>query len=133
MYAVVMIRGTINASRQIKDTLKMLNLHRINNCTLIPEKASYKGMLQKVKDYVTWGEVDEEVVKILLNKNGVENVEEAMKKLREGEKLKNITKPYFSLPPPKKGYKSIKKPFTMGGSSGYRGEKINELIKYPNI
>ncbi len=129
MYAVVMIRGTINANRKIKDTLKMLNLHRINNCTIVPEDVSYKGMLQKVKDYVTWGEVKEEVMKKLLAKNGVENVEEAIKKLKEGEKLKNITKPYFNLPPPKKGYKSIKKPFTMGGSSGYRGESINELIE----
>ena len=129
MYAVVRIRGTIGARRDIRDTLKMLNLRRINSCTIVPETPSYKGMLQKVKDYVTWGEVDDETIALLLKRNGVENVEEAIKKLKEGEKLKNITNPCIRLHPPRKGYKSIKKPFHMGGSAGYRGEAINELIR----
>ncbi len=129
MYAVVRIRGTIGARREIRDTLKMLNLLRINSCTIIPETPSYKGMLQKVKDYVTWGEVNDETIAMLLKRNGVENVEEAIKKLKEGEKLKNITNPCIRLHPPRKGYRSIKKPFSMGGSAGYRGDAINELIR----
>ena len=129
MYAVVRIRGTIGARRDIRDTLKMLNLRRINSCTIIPENPSYKGMLQKVKDYVTWGEIDDETLALLLKRNGVDNVEEAIKKLKEGEKLKNITNPCIRLPPPRKGYKSIKKPFHLGGSAGYRGKEINELIR----
>ncbi|KAA0009023.1 MAG: 50S ribosomal protein L30, partial [Thermoplasmata archaeon] len=84
MYAVIRIRGTIGARREIRDTLKMLNLLRINSCTIIPETPSYKGMLQKVKDYVTWGEASDETLALLLKRNGVENVEEAIKKLKEG-------------------------------------------------
>ena len=129
MYAVVRIRGTIGANRQIRDTLKMLNLRKINSCTIVPDNPSYKGMLQKVKDYVTWGEVSDDILAMLLKRNGVENVEEAIKELKEGEKLKNITNPCIRLAPPRKGYKSIKKPFKLGGSAGYRGKKINELIR----
>lgn len=129
MFAVIRIRGTIGASKEIRDTLKMLNLHRINSCTIIPETPSYKGMLQKVKDYVTWGEVDGEIMALLLKRNGVEDVENAVEKLMNGEKLKNITNPCIRLHPPRKGYKSIKKPFNLGGSSGYRGTAINDLIR----
>ncbi len=128
MYVVVRIRGTINANQQVRDTLKMLNLRHINSCTIIPETPSYKGMLQKVKEYVTWGEASDETIKKLLERNKVENVDEALEKLKAGEKLRNITNPCIRLPPPRKGYKSIKKPFNMGGSAGYRGEAINELI-----
>ena len=57
-YAVIRIRSTINARKEIVDTLKMLHLHHINNCTILPKNKSYKGMLQTIKDYVTWGEID---------------------------------------------------------------------------
>ena len=44
-------------------------------------------------------------------------------------KLPNI-QPVFKLHPPKKGFKGkIKRAYGAGGELGYRGEKINELIK----
>mgnify|MGYP000288818298 CR=1 FL=1 len=129
MIAVIRIRSMINASKEIRDTLKMLNLHKINSCTIIRKNPSYKGMLQKVKDYVTWGEIDDETLRLLLERAKVENVDEAVKKLKEGAKLKEITNPCIRLHPPRKGYKSIKKPFKLGGSAGYRGKAINDLIR----
>ena len=130
MIAVVRIRSVINANREVRDTLKMLNLHKINSCTIIHPSPSYRGMLQKVKDYVTWGEIDEETLRLLLEKRAkVENVDEAIEKLKQGVRLKEITDPCIRLHPPRKGYKSIKKPFKLGGSAGYRGEAINELIR----
>jgi|Deesub1362A_J573_1020465.scaffolds.fasta_scaffold10208_3 large subunit ribosomal protein L30 len=129
MIAVIRIRSTIDANREVRDTLKMLNLHKINSCTIIHPNPSYKGMLQKVKDYVTWGEIDDETLKLLLQRAKVENVDEAVEKLKSGAKLKDITKPCIGLHPPRKGYKSIKKPYKLGGSAGYRGTDINELIR----
>jgi len=129
MIAIVQIRSVIGASREVRDTLKMLNLGKVNRCTVIHENPSYKGMLQKVKDYVTWGEIDEETFAALLQRAGVENVEEAMEKMKGGAKLKEVAVPSIGLHPPRKGYRSIKKPFRMGGSAGYRGDKINELIR----
>jgi len=129
IYAVVRLRSTIHAKREVKDTLNMLNLHRVNSCTLIPDNPSYRGMLQKVKDYVTWGEVNDETVKRLLERAKVPDVEEAMQQLSSGLPLKEIVAPpCIGLHPPRKGYRSVKKPYTMGGSAGYRGEHINELI-----
>lgn len=129
MYAIVKIRGTINARPDVKDTLKMLNLHKINGCTIIHDSPSYRGMLQKVKDYVTWGEVDETIAKQLLMRANVPDADEALKKLQDGIPFKDIGEPFVGLHPPRKGYRGIKRPFSMGGSAGYRGQRINELLE----
>ena len=44
---------------------------------------------------------------------------------------KEIMKKFFRLSPPRKGFgrKGIKFAFTKGGALGYRGIKINDLIK----
>ena len=68
--AVIQIRSVIGANKEVRDTLKMLNLGKVNRCTIIHENPSYMGMLQKVKDYVTWGEISEEMLKILIEKRG---------------------------------------------------------------
>ena len=68
--AVVQVRGAINMTRKVKDTLKFLKLIRKNSCVIVELTDSVKGMLLKVKDYVTWGEIDKETAKELLAKRG---------------------------------------------------------------
>lgn len=106
-YAVIRIRGVMNRNQEINDTLSMLNLKRINHCVLLPETPSYKGMLNKVVNWVTWGEVSEEMEKKL--------------------KAKIVNK-IARLSPPSHGYESTKLHFPKG-SAGYRGKEINELLK----
>ena len=119
-FAVIRIRGSVGVNRPIRDTLTMLNLHRKNYCTVVPATESYRGMLKKVKDYVTYGEIDPETEKQLLEKKG-----------EPSSKKKYEYKPFFRLAPPKGGFerKGIKTSFNLGGALGYRGEKITELIK----
>jgi len=148
--AVVRIRGVIGASREIKDTLKMLNLKRNYHAVLIDNRPSYLGMLNKVQNYVTWGEPSEEIVALMIKKRGrlngdkkltdeyvkklgYKSLEELAKAICEGKidynKLPGI-KPFFRLHPPSKGFKGkVKKSFGTGGETGYRGEAINELLE----
>jgi len=148
--AIVRIRGKNHIQKKVADTLKMLRLYKINGCVVVPGNPIYLGMIQKVKDYVTWGEIDEETFKAMFTKRGKtvgdkplteeylkENVklsyDDFTKEYFTGKKeLKDIPgfKPFFRLSPPSKGYerKGIKKPFSMGGALGYRKEKINILI-----
>ena len=149
MLAVIRVRGRTGVRREISDTLKMLNLTRINHCVLIPETPSYKGMLQKVKDYVTWGEINKDTLERLIRtrgrlygdepitnkyvkeKMGFENISALADAIVEGKVLyKDIpnVKPVFRLHPPLKGWEKTKRHFTEGGALGYRGAKINELI-----
>ncbi|ACX72077.1 MAG: 50S ribosomal protein L30 [Methanococci archaeon] len=149
-YAVVRIRGRIGVRRDIADTLKMLRLNKVNHCVIVPETETFKGMIQKVKDYVTYGEIDKDtLIKLILKRGRLPgnkrvneelikeltgmNVEDLAEKIINGEiKLKETPlKPVFRLHPPKKGFErgGIKKPFSIGGALGYRGEKINELLE----
>ncbi|ASJ02242.1 50S ribosomal protein L30 [Thermococcus profundus] len=148
--ALIRLRSGIRARGEVRDTLAMLRLHRINHLVLVDDTPSYKGMVQKVKDYITWGEIDKETLAKLIRKRGrlIGNrpvtdeyvqeklgmsIEEFAEKVVNGEMkltdLPNI-KPVFRLHPPRGGLKGGKKrSFKEGGALGYRGEKINELIE----
>ena len=69
-YAAVRIRGVININPDIKKTMELMNLTRANHCVLLEEHASAKGMLQTAKDYITWGEIDKEVLTKLITSRG---------------------------------------------------------------
>ncbi|MCX6675320.1 MAG: uL30 family ribosomal protein, partial [Methanothrix sp.] len=62
MFAIVRLRGEVNVRPEIKDTLEMLRIHRVNHCVVVKEDAHYRGMIQKVKDYVAWGKIDEDTL-----------------------------------------------------------------------
>jgi len=68
--AVVRIRGTVNVDGRIKTTLDLLKIKYKNNCNVVELDDTYKGMISKVKDYVTYGAIDKETFKEMLLKRG---------------------------------------------------------------
>ncbi len=70
MYAVVRLRGQVNVRYTIEDTMKMLRLHKVNHCVFLPENPHYKGMVQKVKDYVAYGKIDAKTLAEVLENRG---------------------------------------------------------------
>ncbi len=149
-FLVIRVRGRIGPRRDVKETLRYLRVERTNYATLVDDRPSYVGMLQKAKDWITWGEVSLEVLEELLRRRGrlvggrrltEENVREtgfnSIRELAEAlhrcevsiEEVRNL-KPFFRLRPPSGGYKGgIKRPYAAGGELGYRGEAINDLVK----
>ncbi|MBI2662502.1 50S ribosomal protein L30 [Candidatus Woesearchaeota archaeon] len=133
---VVLVRGLIDLSKDVKDTLAMLRMFRKNHAVIVDNTPTMKGMVVKVKDCVTWGEIDDATVKELVEKRGelfLSRKTDVKKKYKYAIFSFNGKdyKPYFRLNPPRKGFgrKGIKVPFKVGGGLGYRGEKINDLIK----
>lgn len=148
MIAAIRVRGTTGVKAEIADTMKMLRLNQINHAVILDETPSYQGMLQKAKDYITWGEIKEDTLNEVISKRGrisgglkvtVEyikentphsSIEDLSKAIFKGAKPDELgIKPVFRLHPPRKGYKNIKKAYNEDGSLGYRGENINDLIK----
>jgi len=147
---VVRVAGRAGIRIDVKDTLKLLHLTRANHATILPSTPSYLGMLQKVKDYVTWGEGTPETVSLLLRHRGefsggtkltekelaersnYTSVDDLAEALCSGTvHLKDVRglKPVFRLHPPRGGFKgSRKRAFTAGGELGYRGEAITDLL-----
>jgi large subunit ribosomal protein L30 len=120
--AVIRLRGTIGNRKEVDDTLDMLKLYRKNYCAVYEKTPSIVGMIQKVKDFVTFGEIDEETLKELRDKR--------LEKQKNNEG-KEVEKKFFRLSPPRGGFerKGIKASFKSGGALGNRAEKINDLIK----
>ena len=138
MFAVVRIRGSVKTSKRIEDTLKMLRLTRTNHCVVVPETDTIRGMVKKANSWITWGEIDNITLEKLVYKRGrmkgdqridEKHAKEIAKKIVNDQSLNNVDiKHVFRLSPPSKGHKSVKILYPKG-SLGYRGEKINELIK----
>lgn len=135
--AAIRIRGLTMVNTKIQDTMKMLRLYKSNFCAVLPNTSIYTGMLKKAKDYITWGEIDDETFKMLVEKrgeqfNGRETDSKNKIKYNDFVVINNKKiKRYFRLNPPRKGFgrKGIKHTFQQGGALGYRGAAINELIK----
>lgn len=135
--AAIRVRGITEIRIKIEDTLRMLRLYRKNYCVVVPNNPVYLGMLKKVKDYITWGEINDDTFENLIEKrgeifNGMER--DSNEKISYNDffvvKDKKMKK-YFRLNAPRKGFgrKGIKHSFQQGGALGYRGDKINDLIK----
>ncbi len=149
MLAVIRIRGTTGIRPAAAKTAELMRLNRINHMVLVEDNDVNRGMLQKVKDYVTWGEIDDATVEMILKYraqlkghnplmeeelkdiSGYETFKDLASAINQGKiKFKDIRDivPVVRLNPPKGGYEAVRKPVGQGGSAGYRGKDINRLI-----
>ncbi|HHV25399.1 MAG TPA: 50S ribosomal protein L30 [Methanosarcina sp.] len=149
MYAVVRLRGPVNVRYTIEDTMKMLRLHRVNHCVVVPENPHFKGMILKAKDYVAYGKVDAKALaEILENRGRLEgNTRLTEEYIRENTAYDSVQafadaavkgeaslndipklKPVFRLHPPRKGHAGIKRTVQQGGVLGNHGDDINVLL-----
>ena len=151
-FIVVRARSNVGVERTIKDTMLHLNLTKVNHAVIIPDNAQYRGMLQKAKDYITWGEADVELVERMLAERGrmagnspltdeivaehtdYKNIGEFAKAIVAGKaQVKDIPnlKRVFRLHPPRgtKGWGGLKRSFVVGGALGSRGEEIGALVE----
>lgn len=150
MYAIIRLRGSVNTKPEIKDTLKMLRLNQINHCVVVPDTPNYKGMIQKVKDYVAYGPVNAETLALILENrgrivggdrltdeyvaknSGYKSIREFAEALASGKAaMSDVTglNPVFRMHPPRKGHAGLKRTFQQGGALGNYGEDISLLVE----
>ena len=151
-FLVVRVRSDRGVERRIRHTMAMLNLTRVNHATIVPESSTYAGMLQKSKDFVTWGVIDANTIESLLKERGrmvgnkpvddaaikanseFKSMKDFAKALASGEAtMKSVDglKPVLRLHPPRgsKGWGGIKRAYSVGGALGFRGEEISSLAE----
>jgi large subunit ribosomal protein L30 len=110
LFAVVRIRGRVGTRSSVESVFHALRLTRKNHCVLVESSESMNGMLLKIRDLASWGEASEETVSLLKKKFGEDEI-------------------VFRLQPPRGGFRGGIKHHYPDGALGYRGEKINDLIK----
>lgn len=138
MIAVIRIHGMVKIKKRTEETLQRLRLRRKYSCVVLLKPIKEQlGMVKKVKDFVAFGEINDETFEKLveqrgqlINKKKKINVKEVVKELEAGKKYEELNlKPFFRLHPPRKGIDS-KKHFGVGkGVLGDNKKKINELIR----
>lgn len=151
MRAVVQLRGEVNLSGDVRDTLEMLHLGRVNHCVFVPDTPSYRGMLTKVTDVTAIGEPSPAAVEVILSRRGepiggepgidddwvssnteyddVASFAEAL--CAEETTLSDAgLEPVLRLHPPRGGHRGIKHHRTDGGQLGpHTTEEIDELLR----
>ncbi|PSP55085.1 50S ribosomal protein L30 [Halobacteriales archaeon QS_1_67_19] len=151
MKAVVQLRGEVDMDGATQDTLEMLNLHRVNHATLVPDTDAYRGMITKVNDYTAYGEPSQDVLETVLRRRAepeegdadiddewvAENTDYDDAGALAGALLDEETtlreqglSPVLRLHPPRGGHDGIKHPTKEGGQLGkHDTEQIDSLLK----
>jgi large subunit ribosomal protein L30 len=151
MQTIVQLRGEVNMSYEVEDTLEMLNLGRINHATFVPETDAYRGMITKVNDFVAFGEPSVEAVERTIARRGeplegsadvddewiAENTDyddlEALAEALVGEETtlrEQGLSPAVRLHPPRGGHDGVKHPTVDGGQLGrHSSEEIDSLLE----
>ena len=142
-YLVVRIKGQADVPHWATTTMSLLRLDKKYRATILQAKDNTLGMLNKVKHYVSWIELDASLAKDLLDKKGrksgyqkispedlkelgFNSTDELAAALADGKanlsKLKPL-KPWFALAPPKHGFKrSTKRLYGQKGVLGLNKE-----------
>ena len=151
MRAIVQVRGDVNMSYGVEDTLDMLNLHSVNHCTFVPDSDTYRGMVTKVNDWVAHGEPSTETVELLIRTRAEplegdadvddewigENTDyddaaalaEALANEETTLREQGLS-PALRLHPPRGGHDGIKHPTKEGGQLGkHTTEEIDRLLE----
>ncbi len=148
-YLVVRIKGQADVPYWATTTMTLLKLDKKYRATILPAKDNTLGMLNKVKHYVSWVELDANLAKELIDKKarkagyqkitaadlkeiGFSSTDELASALADGKatlsKLKPL-KPWFALSPPRHGFKrSTKKLYGQKGILG-QNKDLGTLVR----
>ncbi len=149
----VRLDGLPNVRSGEELTLNALRMKTRFSAVILPDTVSFRGMLQRVKDHVTWSEAKGEDLGLLLSKRAstaeglgitdkyveektkLGGVRELLSSLHSGRlKLLELwqigVKPVFRLHPPRGGFaRSSKRPYADRGELGYRKDGLQDLLK----
>lgn len=148
-YLVVRIKGQADVPHWATYTMNLLKLEKKYRATILPAKYNTLGMLNKIKHYISWIELDAALAKELIDKKarksgykkiaaedikelGFASVDELAEALSEGKavlsKLKPL-KPWFALAPPRHGFKrSTKRLYGQKGVLG-QNQDLGTLVR----
>ena len=151
MQAIVQLRGEVNMSQDVRDTLTMLNINRVNHATFVPETDTYRGMITKVNDYVAHGTPSVDVVETLIRtraepeEGSADVTDEWVSENTDFEDIESLAQavydeettlreqglsPVLRLHPARGGHRGQKHVTKEGGQLGkHETEQIDELLE----
>jgi large subunit ribosomal protein L30 len=136
MILAIRISGMVDKERKVEETLFRMRLRRKYVAVLLKPTIQNQKLLAKVRNFVAFGDIDTETMKMLLDKRAMPA--EKGKKIDAEKIVSSIEtkpfkqlgiKPFFRLHPPRGGIES-KKHFGVGkGVLGDNKAGINVLVR----
>ncbi len=133
MIIVVRISGLVEIPKEVSQTLYRMRLRRKYSAILLRDTLENKSLLQKIRNFVAYGQISKDTLKDLLELRAVSNKKIDSDKILDQLDKKSLEelgiKPFFRLHPPRGGIDSkIHFPIRKG-VLGDNKEKINDLIR----
>ncbi len=134
MIIVIRIAGMVKINWDVQETLFRMRLRRKYAAVLLHPTAENIKLLQKVRNFVAFGNISSEMLTKLISARGVSKDKkkiDAGKIIMDVEKKgldKSGLKPFFRLHPPRGGIESNVHFPKRKGVLGDHGNKIDELV-----
>lgn len=92
MICIIRIRGKVKLDRDVKETFDRMRLGRKYSCIVIHPNKEQKGMIKKLRNLVSFGEINRETFEKLLERRGQKTDKEARaeedgRRTGKGEKI----------------------------------------------
>lgn len=136
MILVIRISGQVDLAREVNEALFRLRLRKKYTAVLVHDTEKIRVFLSKLRDFIAYGPIDKETLKLLVEKRGqlADKTKKAdMKKIIDELGAKSLAelglKPFFRLHPPRGGIDSKKHAGVNKGVLGDNKEKINQLVR----
>ncbi|MBU2616378.1 MAG: uL30 family ribosomal protein [Nanoarchaeota archaeon] len=132
---IVRIRGQVGLRKDFEETFERLRTKRKYACNVLPATKENLGMIKKVRNFIAFGPLKNDVLEKLIEKRGQPidkgkkiDAKKATEEFLKGTKLEELNlKPFFRLHPARGGIKT-----KFGYPKGVLGdnkEDINKLVE----
>mgnify|MGYP006296330125 CR=1 FL=1 len=134
LIAVIRIHGRVGLDKNIKETLKRIKLDKKYSCIILKPNKEQAGMIEKVRDFVAFGEVTNETIKKVVEARGKSlkkdkkvDIKKVLEAISNGKKPSEAgIRDVFRMHPPRKGINA--KLHFPKGVLGNNKDKINNLL-----
>ena len=136
MIIAIRITGLNKMDTRVEETFRRLRMMKKYTAVLINETPDMMGMVEKVRNYIAFGKIDEKTLVELIkarakiigdSKAKVKDAEKIAKEVLGGKKLEELKiKPFFGLHPARGGI-NTKKTYPKGVIGDHK-EEINKLV-----
>jgi len=134
MICVIRITGRVGINKDVNETLNRLRLRKKYSCIVLNAKKEQLGMIKKVRNFVAFGEISDEMFEKLIEARGQIidkdkkiDSKNIISEIKKGKKYQELNlKPFFRLHPARKGINA--KVHFPKGVLGDNKSKINDLL-----
>jgi len=135
MIILIRIHGQVKVKREIESTLNSLKIMKKYSCVVLNETAEIWGMIKKVRQLISYGKINEDTLKMLVEKRArkmgnkpikKDEIDKVVEEIKQG-KIKSV-KPFFTLHPPIGGFKKSTKLMFPKGILG-ENKEIEKLVR----